>query len=61
MGRKGWTGRSERECVRKPVILITGAEGEIGHGLVTRLRDPRDGRRAVLGLSAAGRRLARPL
>jgi nucleoside-diphosphate-sugar epimerase len=23
--------------VRKPVILITGAEGEIGHGLVTRL------------------------
>jgi threonine 3-dehydrogenase len=23
--------------VRKPVVLITGAEGEIGHGLVTRL------------------------
>ena len=23
--------------MRKPVILITGAEGEIGHGLVTRL------------------------
>jgi NAD(P)-dependent dehydrogenase (short-subunit alcohol dehydrogenase family) len=23
--------------MRKPVILITGAGGEIGHGLVTRL------------------------
>ena len=23
--------------MRKPVVLITGAEGEIGHGLVTRL------------------------
>ena len=31
------TRRYGRVAVRKPVILVTGAGGEIGHGLVTRL------------------------
>jgi nucleoside-diphosphate-sugar epimerase len=34
--------------VRKPVVLITGAGGEIGHGLIHRLRE--DGSRAVVTL-----------
>ncbi len=28
--------------LRKPVVLITGASGEIGHGLITRLAENRD-------------------
>jgi len=28
--------------LRKPVVLITGASGEIGHGLITRLREAGD-------------------
>ena len=28
--------------MRKPVVLITGASGEIGHGLITRLRDDQE-------------------
>ena len=27
--------------MRKPVVLVTGAGGEIGHGLITRLADER--------------------
>jgi threonine 3-dehydrogenase len=34
--------------VRKPVVLITGASGEIGHGLIERLS--RDGRRPIVTL-----------
>jgi nucleoside-diphosphate-sugar epimerase len=34
--------------VRKPVVLITGASGEIGHGLIERLA--RDGRRPIVTL-----------
>ena len=34
--------------VRKPVVLITGASGEIGHGLIERLS--RDGRRPIITL-----------
>jgi nucleoside-diphosphate-sugar epimerase len=34
--------------VRKPVVLITGANGEIGHGLIERLSN--DGSRAVVTL-----------
>jgi len=34
--------------MRKPVVLITGASGEIGHGLIERLAD--DGRRAIVTL-----------
>jgi threonine 3-dehydrogenase len=34
--------------VRKPVVLITGASGEIGHGLVERLAG--DGRRPIITL-----------
>ena len=33
----GGQGLAPRAVVRKPVVLITGAGGEIGHGLVTRL------------------------
>ena len=40
--------------MRKPVILITGAGGEIGHGLITRLADDRPADRH------ARRRAARP-
>src|SRR5262245_57819223 len=35
-------------AVRKPVVLITGAGGEIGHGLIAKLRDDR--RRAIVTL-----------
>jgi threonine 3-dehydrogenase len=34
--------------VRKPVVLITGASGEIGHGLIERLS--RDGQRPIITL-----------
>jgi nucleoside-diphosphate-sugar epimerase len=34
--------------VRKPVVLITGASGEIGHGLIERLAS--DGRRPIITL-----------
>lgn len=34
--------------MRKPVVLITGASGEIGHGLIERLAS--DGRRAIVTL-----------
>jgi nucleoside-diphosphate-sugar epimerase len=34
--------------VRKPVVFITGAGGEIGHGLITRLREDRS--RAIVTL-----------
>ena len=34
--------------VRKPVVLITGASGEIGHGLIDRLAQ--DGRRPIITL-----------
>ncbi len=48
---------------RKPVVLITGAGGEIGHGLIDRLAD--DGARAIVTLdlapldAALGRKVAR--
>ena len=38
----------EVTMVRKPVVLITGASGEIGHGLIERLS--RDGRRPIVTL-----------
>ena len=34
--------------MRKPVVLITGASGEIGHGLITRLSA--DGTRPIITL-----------
>lgn len=34
--------------LRKPVVLLTGASGEIGHGLIERLA--RDGQRAIITL-----------
>ena len=34
--------------VRKPVVLITGASGEIGHGLIESLA--KDGRRPIITL-----------
>jgi len=37
--------------VRKPVVLITGAGGEIGHGLIEKLADQRD--RAIVTLDLA--------
>ena len=37
--------------MRKPVVLITGANGEIGHGLIDRLAD--DGTRAIVTLDVA--------
>jgi nucleoside-diphosphate-sugar epimerase len=37
--------------VRKPVVLITGAGGEIGHGLIERLAD--QSRRAIVTLDVA--------
>jgi nucleoside-diphosphate-sugar epimerase len=37
--------------VRKPVVLITGAGGEIGHGLIERLADRRD--RAIVTLDVS--------
>jgi nucleoside-diphosphate-sugar epimerase len=51
--------------VRKPVVLITGAGGEIGHGLIERLSDV--GARAIVTVdvnpldSALGRRVTREL
>ncbi len=49
--------------MRKPVVLITGAGGEIGHGLIDRLAH--DGTRAIVSLDLAplvpalGRKVAR--
>ena len=37
--------------MRKPVVLITGASGEIGHGLIDRLAE--DGARAIVTLDVA--------
>ena len=37
--------------MRKPVVLITGASGEIGHGLIERLAE--DGSRAIVTLDLA--------
>jgi nucleoside-diphosphate-sugar epimerase len=37
--------------VRKPVVLITGANGEIGHGLIERLAE--DGTRGIVTLDVA--------
>ena len=34
--------------IRKPVVLITGASGEIGHGLIERLAQ--DGQRPIITL-----------
>jgi nucleoside-diphosphate-sugar epimerase len=51
--------------VRKPVVLITGANGEIGHGLIERLAG--DGTRAIAPLDVApldvalSRRVAREI
>jgi DNA-binding MarR family transcriptional regulator len=44
-----------------PGTVSTGLKRLEAKGLVHRGRDPRDYRRAALGLSAAGRRLDRPL
>ena len=38
-------------CVRKPVVLITGAGGEIGHGLIARLAEHGD--RAIVTLDVS--------
>jgi threonine 3-dehydrogenase len=38
-------------AVRRPVVLITGASGEIGHGLIERLSA--DGSRAIVTLDIA--------
>jgi nucleoside-diphosphate-sugar epimerase len=40
--------------VRKPVVLITGAGGEIGHGLISRLADRPDRAIVTLDLSRLG-------
>ena len=51
--------------MRKPVVLITGASGEIGHGLIERLAD--DGSRGIVTLDVTpldpslGRRVQREL
>jgi nucleoside-diphosphate-sugar epimerase len=51
--------------MRKPVVLITGASGEIGHGLIERLAD--DGSRGIVTLDVApldaelGRRVQREI
>src|SRR5262245_21109399 len=37
--------------MRKPVVLITGASGEIGHGLIERLAE--DGTRSIVTLDVA--------
>jgi threonine 3-dehydrogenase len=37
----------EEEMLRQPVVLITGASGEIGHGLITRLAAQRGGRPVI--------------
>ena len=37
--------------MRKPVVLITGANGEIGHGLINRLAE--DGARGIVALDVA--------
>src|SRR5262245_48527248 len=37
--------------MRKPVVLITGASGEIGHGLIERLAD--DGSRGIVTMDLA--------
>ncbi len=38
--------------MRKPVILVTGANGEIGHGLIEHFRDQHDSRVVALDLNA---------
>jgi threonine 3-dehydrogenase len=52
---RNWAGSAdalrpgqEVSVVRKPVVLITGASGEIGHGLIERL--DREGERPILTL-----------
>ncbi len=42
---------AELACMRKPVVLITGASGEIGHGLIERLSA--DGTRGIVTLDVA--------
>src|SRR5215212_10024702 len=37
MSRRGWTASYNHVMSRSASILITGASGEIGHGLITRL------------------------
>lgn len=44
---------------RKPVVLITGASGEIGHGLITRLSDAGDSSIVTLDLNPLPTELAR--
>lgn len=39
MSRRGWTASYNHVMSRSASILITGASGEIGHGLITRLAD----------------------
>jgi nucleoside-diphosphate-sugar epimerase len=44
--------------VRKPVVLITGANGEIGHGLIDRLAERRDRAIVTLDLMRLDRAIA---
>ena len=44
--------------MRKPVVLITGASGEIGHGLIDRLAD--ESKRGIVTLDLAARPVDRP-
>jgi threonine 3-dehydrogenase len=44
--------------IRKPVVFITGANGEIGHGLITRLADEGDRRVVTLDLTRLDAKLA---
>ena len=45
--------------LRKPVVLITGASGEIGHGLITSLAGRGDRRIVTLDVKALEPELAR--
>jgi threonine 3-dehydrogenase len=45
------SGCDNEATVRKPVVLITGAGGEIGHGLISRLAE--DGARPIVTLDVA--------
>ena len=45
--------------MRKPAILITGANGEIGHGLITALHKKRAGDIITLDLNKLDGRISR--
>lgn len=49
--RSRLTARKYNSSVRKPVVLITGAGGEIGHGLIARLSE--QGERAIVTLDVS--------